>query len=273
MGNEQFDNKWGAILEKSGDEFSLYVPKGEKPKTQRRFNLFHYYQYIKTFLPENAKVLEIGCGRGTIGLYMAKDGHEVSLIDVEQSAIDLAKKNFDFHKEAASFHVGDSEDMPFEDSTFDAVVSIGLHEHLEDYSGLFREELRVLKPGGAMVALNLPKKFSVQKVNLINRGLHRLFGMGRRVKKDYYRNTHKPKQYRKTAHDVGFSKVKTIMVNPFPIITPLPYKLEYPLALLYRAIYALRSTVMSYPMKTNKVLAHGHFISAYKPKDADGKDQ
>ncbi|MCD4760275.1 class I SAM-dependent methyltransferase [bacterium] len=267
--NKDFDNKWGGLIKNKSkekdEEFSIFVRLGQRPKTQRQFNLFHYFEYIKTLVEKyNVKnCLEVGCGRGTMSLYLNKHlGLQSSLADRSAEAIELAKKNFAKFDAQGEFRNDDAEHLSFEDNIFDMVVSIGLVEHLEDYSKIYAEKLRVLKPGGVMVSLNIPHKFSVQILNKIYRWFLKLFG--RELKKDYYRNTDTPRDYKRTAEKVGFQDIETFYVNPFPLFTPVPFFIERLITICHSCKYRIRGMFMKYPFRSNSVCSQAHFLIARK---------
>lgn len=54
--------------------------------------------------------------------------------------------------------------MPFEDKTFDLVLSFGVLEHFKDIDKPIKEMVRVLKPGGVFFADIVPEKFSIHKL-------------------------------------------------------------------------------------------------------------
>src|SRR3989344_5233966 len=94
----EFNQKWGDILRNAkGEEFSLFVPPGHKPRTQRQFNLYSYWQFIHELIKDKhyATGVEFGAGRGTISLFLtAYDGLRMKLIDNAPEGINLAKDNF-----------------------------------------------------------------------------------------------------------------------------------------------------------------------------------
>jgi SAM-dependent methyltransferase len=264
--NEQFEKKWAEAEKKNtGEEFSIFVSVGEKPLTQRQFNLFHFFEYIAGQAKEHKckTAVEVGCGRGTISLYLNKYlGMEVTATDVSDEAIELAQKNFDYHQGVGNIIKADAEKLPFADDTFNLAVSIGLVEHFEDYGRVYTEQYRVLKPGGVMISLNVPRKQSIQILNDIYRYFKKISGS--KLKKDYFRNTDKPDDYKKAAGTAGFQNVSTFYVNSFPLFTPASSKTEKILASLYNFIYRLRGLVMPYPFKGSKLLSQAHFLTAKK---------
>lgn len=91
-----------------------------------------------------ARVLEIGSGPGHIAAALAETGADVTGIDFSGSMIDVAKARYP----ELSFHEADAEALPFDDESFDAVVSSFVVHHLARPETVFREVHRVLKPGG-----------------------------------------------------------------------------------------------------------------------------
>jgi ubiquinone/menaquinone biosynthesis C-methylase UbiE len=75
---------------------------------------------------EGMKVLEVGCGTGTNLELFAEAGCEVSGIDLSPSMMELAKQKLG---DRADLRLGDAAKMPFEDNSFDLVLSfLTLHE-------------------------------------------------------------------------------------------------------------------------------------------------
>ncbi len=268
MINTSFNQKWDQVEKDTHsitkEEFSIFVEPGYKPVTQRQFNLFHYFEFIKeqALIINAKKVLEVGCGRGTMSLYLNKYlGIEVVLTDISEEAINLAKQNFERHDAKGRFIVGDAENLSFADETFDMCVSIGLAEHFEDYTKLFQEQYRVLKKGGMMISLNIPMKFSIQKVNGIYK---KIFVNKSEQKSDYFRNNESLDSYVFKAKEVGFDEVVAFYVNPFPIITPISMKWEKRLAKFYNLIYKIRSFTKNYPFRGSKIFSQAHFLIGEK---------
>ena len=108
------------------------------------------------FLPHlqpGIKVLDCGCGPGTITLDIAQriaPGH-VTGLDFNLSQVERATRD----AQAAGlgnveFRQGNVYELPFADGTFDAVFSHALLEHLREPGRAAAEFLRVLKPGGML---------------------------------------------------------------------------------------------------------------------------
>lgn len=96
-------------------------------------------------------VLDVACGTGDMVVELQKHGCTVTGIDLSEEMLDVAR-----HKvPTATFMVSDAERLPFGDGTFDAVTcAFGVRNFVHLEQGL-NEMLRVLKPGGRMVILEL----------------------------------------------------------------------------------------------------------------------
>ncbi len=265
--NKAFEEKWASVCGGTGkvEEKTVFVPRGAQPKTQRQFNLLHYFEFIARRIEGKGyrTALEVGCGRGTIGLYLNRYlGMNVTLLDSSQDAVELARWNFTHWGGKGVFRIEDARALSFPESSFDVIATIGLLEHFEDYRPVLREMHRVLKPGGVLFSVNIPKKKSVQVLNSIFRSFLRFGKTG--LHKDYFRNTDTPGDFKCHAEEAGFKDVKVFYVNPFPLFTPIPAWAERALARLYRAIYAARGLVMPYPFRGSRMFSQAHFLSAKK---------
>jgi ubiquinone/menaquinone biosynthesis C-methylase UbiE len=111
---------------------------------------------LKQYLKPGAKVLDVGCGFGTITLGVADivDPGEVVGIDPGKDRVDVALEwsGQVTHPGNITFQVGDSHHLDFPDDTFDVVYShTVLHFFLDPVMGL-KEQKRVSKKGGWVIA-------------------------------------------------------------------------------------------------------------------------
>ncbi len=89
-------------------------------------------------------LLEVGCGEGRgINLLMPKV-EKYSAIDKISSVVEGLKKTFP----TGDFISGNIPPLPYDDNSFDRVVSFQVIEHIADDHRFLREISRVLKPGG-----------------------------------------------------------------------------------------------------------------------------
>lgn len=97
------------------------------------------------------KILEIGCGIGTDLARFAEGGAEVTAVDLSDSAIELAEKNFELRSLDGNLQVMNGEDLQFPDETFDMVFAHGVLQYTADTEKMVEEAHRVLKPGGEFI--------------------------------------------------------------------------------------------------------------------------
>ncbi len=91
-------------------------------------------------------ILDIGCGTGAMSEKLGEFGTVVSA-DFSPHALAYSRRRGLTHLCA-----GDAMRLPFRDASFDAIVALDLLEHLTDDGAALREFLRVLRPGGRLVA-------------------------------------------------------------------------------------------------------------------------
>ncbi len=101
-------------------------------------------------LKTGERVLDVGSGPGHQALEMSPmvgSSGKVDGVDVSESMMKIARARCeDFPN--VEFHEADAVDLPFEDGTFDAVMSSMVFEYLPDVPSALTEIHRVLKPGG-----------------------------------------------------------------------------------------------------------------------------
>jgi SAM-dependent methyltransferase len=94
------------------------------------------------------RVLEVGGGPGELAERMQKElGAEVSFLDISPRMVELARER------GVDAQVGDVQSLPFEDGSFDTVVAAWMLYHVPDLNRGLGEVARVLRPGGALVAV------------------------------------------------------------------------------------------------------------------------
>jgi ubiquinone/menaquinone biosynthesis C-methylase UbiE len=100
------------------------------------------------------RILDVGCGLGEDAAALAKrvaPGGSVVGIDGSRAMIEEARKRHG-GVEGLSFQVADAADLPFDDASFDACRVDRVLQHVADASPAIREMVRVLRPGGVLVA-------------------------------------------------------------------------------------------------------------------------
>ena len=86
------------------------------------------------------RILEVGCGQGHLTKALADRGVDITGIDVNPNAREIANTDRVVHMNAA--------DLDFDDEAFDAVISVHAIEHIPPLEAALAEMVRVLKTGG-----------------------------------------------------------------------------------------------------------------------------
>jgi SAM-dependent methyltransferase len=114
-----------------------------------RFDKLRYLPALVDFSGfRGQRLLEIGCGIGTDLARFASGGAQVTGVDLSQTAIDLAARNFAGLGLSGDLRVGDGEALPFGDGSFDVVYGHGVLQYAARPDRIVAEAHRVLAPGG-----------------------------------------------------------------------------------------------------------------------------
>ncbi len=113
------------------------------------------YEHVKARLNSNDYVLDLGFGEGYGTSLLADSCREVVGVDVTDKVVAYASNRYS--KKNCRFIRYDGRTLPFDNNTFDIVVSFQVIEHIENDRAFVAEIHRVLKPGGRLV-LTTPNK-------------------------------------------------------------------------------------------------------------------
>lgn len=120
-----------------------------------RRNAETHAAHLLPHLRPGSRVLDVGCGPGTISVGLAKaiEPGELHGIDMEESQIEIARASAAAGGHTnTDFQVGDATDLPFEDNSFDAAHTHAVLMHVPDTEKALSEIMRVLKPGGILAS-------------------------------------------------------------------------------------------------------------------------
>lgn len=138
MGSQEIQNKlWGRQTE---DWANIQEKTGSSG-----------YEYALTQLELNdhMNLLDIGCGSGIFSDFAQSKGISITGIDACENLIKHAKQR----KSDANFLVGDMEELPFNNDSFDVVCGFNSFQYAGNIKNAFTEAKRVLKDNGKIVVM------------------------------------------------------------------------------------------------------------------------
>ena len=100
------------------------------------------------------RALDVGCGSGFNAVTLAMMGWRVSATEINPEIVEHARKTAGEYGHEIDIVEGENERLPFEDGSFDLLVSFGVIHYCasaEAVDRAAREHARVLRPGGLLV--------------------------------------------------------------------------------------------------------------------------
>jgi SAM-dependent methyltransferase len=106
-------------------------------------------------------VLDVGCGTGVAAITAARIDAHVHGIDLTPELLERARENAHIANVEIDFREGDAEALPFDDATFDVVLSHFGHMFAPRPNVAMAEMLRVLKRGGMIAFTTWPPELLI----------------------------------------------------------------------------------------------------------------
>ncbi|MBK7455309.1 MAG: class I SAM-dependent methyltransferase [Anaerolineales bacterium] len=123
-------------------------------------------------LPDNANILELGCGSGVLWKETSQRvpaGWTITLSDLSDGMLDSTWRNLVITGRSFKFERIDAQSIPYADGTFDAVIANHMLYHVPDRRRALKEVRRVLKDEGILFASTLGKNHMREMWDLLER--------------------------------------------------------------------------------------------------------
>jgi len=124
---------------------------------QNRHGQLEYFttiSYIHRYAKSGAKIIEIGAGTGKYSINLAKEGFDVTSVELVESNLKILKQNSENLKNIVAYQ-GDALNLKrFEDNQFDVTLLLGPLYHLYDKSDVqkaIEEAVRITKTNGTIL--------------------------------------------------------------------------------------------------------------------------
>ncbi len=121
--------------------------------------------------PEDARVLEIGCGNALLwrsNLSRIPNDSHIILSDISEGMLNDAKNVFNDSVDKFEFNVIDAEEIPYSDGLFDIVIANYMLYHIPDLDKALSEISRVLKTNGTFYAATFGLNYMKELTDLVS---------------------------------------------------------------------------------------------------------
>lgn len=142
------ENNRGLYFNELGDNFEKFMDDYD---VRQRCGLI-FDELMKDVSFENKKVLEVGCGTGRISGEIASRKAVFMILDIGENLVRQVTEKY-----GCEGTVGDACNLPFDDGSFDMVISSECTEHTPNPVRAISEMCRVCRPGG-IVCITSPNK-------------------------------------------------------------------------------------------------------------------
>lgn len=155
--------------------FPGYPPRDNLAAFRARAERSRFVQLLDAAIPEDAHVVEVGCGTGQMSLYLARMDRVVVGVDISRAALRLGQDAVRrFGITSVRFIETDLHHAGVRPDSFDVVYSAGVLHHTADPAAAFASIARLARPGG-IVIVGLYNAFARLPLRF-RRGIARLTG-------------------------------------------------------------------------------------------------
>lgn len=141
---------------------------------------------------QGMRVLEIGCGIGTLVAMLHEAGTTADGIEIAAQAVAHGREKYP----GVSLAVQQGNRLPYPDASIDRVLSFDVFEHIPDTDAHLAEVARVLRPGG---------EYLLQTPNQLSNAVYETLKTRSLRWRRYHPSLHRPGQLRRRFHRHGFS--------------------------------------------------------------------
>lgn len=118
------------------------------------------------------RLLDWGCGYGQLSHMLTQRGIDVTSIEWHPTIPEGEVRPLERYPDVEARYTQEPVKLPYDDSSFDAVLSMGVLEHVHDPDGSLDELHRVLQPGGRLYVYKLPNRRSYLELAARRAGLY-----------------------------------------------------------------------------------------------------
>ena len=167
---------------------------------------------IAAKVPAGGAVLEVAPGPGFLSIELARRGLEAQAVDISKTFLEIARKNAVDAGVGAVFMHGNAAELPVRKECVDFVVCRAAFKNFTEPVKAMREMLRVLRPGGTAMLIDMRRDVSIEElrkyvdglgVNWFNRKFIMLTFRGMLIRRPY-----PLEEIRRMAAEAGWKDVR-----------------------------------------------------------------
>ena len=195
---------------------------------------------VKEFLGDinNAKILDIGCGDGSLSLQFLNKTNSITFVDISDKMLEKVREKVPLDLMSNALLINDSFDAVSDDDFFDIVICVGVIAHVPSIDLLFNKIAKVLKKNGLLILETTPNPYPIGRFILPYYFLRDLI-FGSLPK--YHKNRLKIADLLKATKSRGFEQLRIIRYS-----FPLPGMSHWPQSLKLRyTLFTLNNKLIS----------------------------
>ena len=195
---------------------------------------------VKEFLGDinNARILDIGCGDGSLSLQFLNKTNSITFVDISDKMLERVREKVPLDLVSNALLINDSFDAVSDDDFFDIVICVGVIAHVPSIDLLFNKIAKVLKKNGLLILETTPNPYPIGRFILPYYFLRDLI-FGSLPK--YHKNRLKIPDLLKATKSRGFEQLRTIRYS-----FPLPGMSHWPQSLKLRyTLFTLNNKLIS----------------------------
>lgn len=126
---------------------------------QKKWNHnFAYHQWILHHVKDKNKILDVGCGDGTLATLLASDNNEVIGLDIDDKILSIANRNN--QNENVKYLNKNFLEYDFKNQKFDVIIFVASIHHMDMKNALIKAK-RILNKNGIILIVGLAKPSSI----------------------------------------------------------------------------------------------------------------
>lgn len=119
---------------------------------------FAYHNWILNHTKGKNKILDVGCGDGTLEFRLVNDNNDITGLDIDADIISIAKKNN--KNKNVRFINGNFLEYDFKKEKFDAIIFVASIHHMEMEKALIKAK-KILNKNGIIMIVGLAKPSNI----------------------------------------------------------------------------------------------------------------